>query len=247
MKILTPLPIKVTDTAVWHGGNEYRGPGAWKRADVATVKRKRQRNRIIATAAVEPLDLTSILQGSYRDECSSSVGIKRIYTHRHGKRLKHGKSGALASRLESLSLARAPSHDPGDGGGGDGGGGLSAPPIYVVDESLRKAASPCITSSPHDSNEKCPRQDSSGGLERPMEAVFSNGTVRRATPSRGGFVLKQQRQTSNENGGVHGRSPVRSTKNSLSKTTRVCKENRIRGFRCASVYFEVVLSRYGRF
>lgn len=109
MKQLAPLPLPSTatrDTRVWHGGNDYGGPGAWKRPR----RSKRAGAGVVPLSAMkEPLDLTMILhQGENRGKGGRKNG-KRFRQQRRNYRL-------LASRLESLSLERAPSYG---GGGGD--------------------------------------------------------------------------------------------------------------------------------
>lgn len=107
MKQLAPLTLPSTaNTRVWHGGNDYRGPGAWKRPR----RSKRAGAGVVPLSAMkEPLDLTMILdQGENRGKGGRGKG-QRSRQRRKNYRL-------LASRLESLSLERAPSYG---GGGGD--------------------------------------------------------------------------------------------------------------------------------
>lgn len=108
MKPLTPLPPSaVAETAAWHGGNGYRGPGAWQHPTKITRTRKRFRSGRVALSAMQgPLDLTGLVHR--QGDRGQNNGINSSCKSRKGLHL--GKTGALASRLESWSPLRAPSH-----------------------------------------------------------------------------------------------------------------------------------------
>lgn len=93
------------DTAIWHGGNEYRGPGAWKKP---RVSKKRFRNAEVVDNG--PLDLTVILGQGWRRDVNKKHQ-KTSYKTRN--RSKQRKYGALQARLSSLSLLLPASHDVG--------------------------------------------------------------------------------------------------------------------------------------
>ena len=85
-------------SAAQHGGNGYRGPGAWK------CPRKKQ-----FSIRDGPLDLGRIIGNPDRQQ-------RGLRSQRNGTRksFKQGKAAALQARLESLSLALAPSYGVGD-------------------------------------------------------------------------------------------------------------------------------------
>lgn len=94
-------PLYPVSSAVRHGGNGYRGPGAWKRP--------RKKHFAISEG---PLDLGRILGNL------DGYQQKSLHQQRHGTkhRPKRGKAAALQARLESLSLTLAPSHGMGESG-----------------------------------------------------------------------------------------------------------------------------------
>lgn len=95
-------PLYPGSSAVQHGGNGYRGPGAWKRP--------RKKHFDISEG---PLDLGRILGNlnGYHQQ-------KSLHQKQHGTkhRSKKGKTAALQARLESLSLTLAPSYGVGESG-----------------------------------------------------------------------------------------------------------------------------------
>lgn len=116
------------DTTVCHGGNEYGGPGAWKRPPSKSKKRNRSE---VAVATSGPLDLTAFFSERWlfaRTDANidpakdhESKGHKTNANKDHDSKSrktmscsKRGKAGGAQVRLESLSLALvAPSHGAG--------------------------------------------------------------------------------------------------------------------------------------
>lgn len=145
--IRTPTPASpspmATGTASCHGGNQYRGPGAWKRPRVSGKKSSRLGTTDIITNS--PLDLTAILDAEGL-RCGSR---KKSYRRARKNRSKQSNTAALKARLESLSLLLAPSH---------GIDGASAPSV-VLDEPRHahhdKRPPVCLAPC-------CPQQASSG-------------------------------------------------------------------------------------
>lgn len=136
---MLPLPATPSagvDTSVWHGGNEYGGPGAWKRPPRS---KKRSRSEVATSG---PLDLTAFF-GEKWLFARTSMDAKH---HNKGnsknmRRSKSGKAGASQMRLESLSLAMAPSH----------GAGASVPVVGDPSSTLAtkepKRSHPAVSSS----------------------------------------------------------------------------------------------------
>lgn len=104
-RTLTPVspPRVAATTAACHGGNQYRGPGAWKRPRVSGKSSRLGTTDIITNG---PLDLTAILDAESlrRDSC------KKSHRKARNNRSKESNAAALKARLESLSLLLAPSH-----------------------------------------------------------------------------------------------------------------------------------------
>lgn len=138
---VSPSPM-ATATASCHGGNQYRGPGAWKRPRVSGKSSRLGTTGIITNS---PLDLTAILDAEGL-RCDSR---KESYRRARKNRSKQSNTAALKARLESLSLLLAPSH---------GIDGASAPSI-VLDEPRHahhdKRPPVCLVPC-------CPQQASSG-------------------------------------------------------------------------------------
>lgn len=136
---MLPLPATPSvgiNTSVWHGGNEYGGPGAWKRPPRS---KKRSRSEVATSG---PLDLTAFF-GEKWLFARASMDAKH---HNKGntknmRRSKSGKAGASQMRLESLSLAMAPSH----------GAGASVPVVGDQSSTLTtkepKRSHPAVSSS----------------------------------------------------------------------------------------------------
>lgn len=104
MDTLPPLRRPTKKTSTWHGGNEYRGPGAWKQLK----KRERHRGRR------EPLDLTRILSDlHFADNSNSNSNLnsntKGNIDTRDQKCSRIGNDSAIASG-SALLPQRAPSH-----------------------------------------------------------------------------------------------------------------------------------------
>ena len=107
MKPLLSAPSAGVDPTVWHGGNEYRGPGAWKRPPRS---KKRLRSEV---ARGGPLDLTAFFGEKWLFARTSMDAKHDNKGNKTMRRSKTGKAGASKMRLEALSLAMAPSHGTG--------------------------------------------------------------------------------------------------------------------------------------
>lgn len=85
-------PLPPVSSAEHHGGNAYRGPGAWKRP-----------RKQYFSVREGPLDLGRIIGNLERQQ-------RGVFSQRYGARnsFKQGKAAALQARLESLSLTLAP-------------------------------------------------------------------------------------------------------------------------------------------
>lgn len=113
MKVLPPVASAEiasagAATAAWHGGNDYRGPGAWTRSQGKSKKRPRT---TLAAAADGPLDLAAVLGESWRLDLSGKPCHRDKARLKVANRSKRGKAATLQARLEALSLQLVPSHE----------------------------------------------------------------------------------------------------------------------------------------
>lgn len=218
MKNLAPLPLAGTaaDTRACHGGNDYRGPGAWKRPRDTSKKRP----RFPLSTMKNPLDLTTILMQGNCNYNRDSIEA----TRRNGKRSRHqGKNAGLASRLESLTLLRAPSH-------GVGSPGQCAAALRVGDNAhcfqrTRRENSPlnaqqCSNSVPSNTVGGSPERASESILRRKKQEAFPEEEATRspAAPASGDFVVivKQRERTSKEDTDLGG-APVQDFSNATGE------------------------------
>lgn len=103
MNFFPPMSVAGIDTARCHGGNEYRGQGAWKRP-------RGNKNRLRPSAS-EPLDLSAVLGEEWQsNQDDDSRHRRKISTHdRNEQKSRRRRVVVMQKKLKSLSICLAPS------------------------------------------------------------------------------------------------------------------------------------------